>query len=223
MSTVSVESRANGVASSSPSLRPLVAPAGARAAEFAALYLILPLSLLASGLGASAAPFAAGATFWTAAALLSMSRGFHWRDLAPRDLLSEWRIFLGAAGFLVLAAAAAGLADGEALPPMEPDRIAALLGWSLVLALTSELFFRALFFRRFGALFRRQAIGVAASGCAFGLFHLALGSGAVEAVYWTAAGATIAAVYRLTGQFWLTVALNTVAGATLATVCACAH
>lgn len=186
-----------------------------RKVELALLFFLPPaLSLF------SAFAHAGAVAFWFMACgagiLLSMTRNFHWADLLPADPHSEWRSFtLHVIAFAAIVFALAGMFAPERL--FDPDmRFAPLLiAYPLLIALPVELVYRALFFRRFGALFARDAAGVVANGLVNGLgFYLLTGSPPLG-LFGAAIGIAIGRFYLRTGQFVLSALLHWAAAASI--------
>lgn len=186
-----------------------------RKTEFALLFLLAP----------ALAPFLALAhagqiAFWFMACgagiALSMTRNFHWADLLPADIHSEWRAF----ALRALAFAAAVFALASALAPerlFDPDMKFAplLIAYPLAVAAPVELVYRALFFRRFGEIFAHGVIGVAAGGLVNGLgFYLLTGSLPLG-IFGAAIGLAIGQFYWRSGQFLLSVLLHWAAAASI--------
>jgi membrane protease YdiL (CAAX protease family) len=190
------------------------------AAEFAALYLGLPLAL------ALAMPtdwlwpvfFAATAL---ALGLLAATPGFAWAELARGWRRVDWR---WVAGMALATAAVAGtlvwaLVPGQAfgLPRRAPGLWLAILAlYPLLSAAPQEILFRVLFFRRYGALFPSPGVAVAASAFFFALAHLVFWNW-VALVLTFGGGAIFARAYVGRGGFALAVVLHAVAGAILFT------
>ncbi|MEM8753669.1 MAG: CPBP family glutamic-type intramembrane protease [Pseudomonadota bacterium] len=179
-------------------------------AECAILFLCLPLAALAAG-GAFgfAAPTLVGSTVAAGAALLSGTRSFQWRDLAPVDPLSEWRLFLGLAVFAAAAIwAATYVFAPERLFSANAADLPRLVGGAGAAALAAELAHRALLHRRLDRRFpsERWAIAVGAAATAF--FYALLAQSLAGALFGAAAGAALGWSYRRTGQFALCAALH---------------
>lgn len=119
------------------------------------------------------------ACFLAALGLLRLTPGFRWAELAQ----GPWLPRPGAAA--VFAGVTAGVAVGLTLwlRPWAlfflPERLPGLwlsimLLYPLLSALPQEIVFRALFFRRYGGLFRSRSAAIAVNAALFGLAHLFL-------------------------------------------------
>lgn len=112
-----------------------------------------------------------------AAVLLSLTPGFRWAELGHGLGTLDWRFV----GIVSLAATAASAA---LVWVMAPDHAFALPrrstnSWLVILALypflsalPQELIFRALFFRRYGALFATRRLALGVNGALFAFAHL---------------------------------------------------
>lgn len=179
-------------------------------AEFAVFFLAAPLMATAAG-GVAGAIAALASIFWASVILLSLTRNFHWSDLTPKDILTEWRLAVfGAVGAVVAPVSLfALLAHGPATA--EGAHSPARLLFLIAAAPTLELFCRALFVRRYGALFRSARSGVIAAAAVGALVYLAIGAGPSGAAFGALAGIALTVVYLKTGQFLLPVFLHLVA------------
>jgi hypothetical protein len=186
-----------------------------RAAEFAALYLGLPLvmALLLPPDLVFAVLFAATAL---GAVLLARTPGFAWAEVWRGWGRIDWRHVGLVAG---LTAVVTGLmvwwlAPGQALalPRRMPGLWLTILAlYPLLSALPQELVFRPLFFRRYGGLFPGPAAALAVNAAVFGLAHLMFWNWV--AVGLSAAGGLIFAQgYLARGGFPMAVALHAVCG-----------
>lgn len=183
--------------------------------EFGALFLGVPAAMLAF-FGA----YSLFATLWAlagvAAVLLALTPGFRWRDLLRGPVLGEWRLILA---FSVLSAAGcAALAlwlAPQSFLAMPRGRfefwLFLMAAYPLLSALPQELIYRALFFERYGVLFRDRRSLIAANGGAFAVGHLfylnpvAIGLTAV-------AGAVIGWAYARGRSFLLAALLHAIGG-----------
>lgn len=183
--------------------------------EFAFVFLWLPGAAIASG-AHGALPLAFAVMLSATVALLSMTRSFHWRDLLPVDPFSEWRLLGG-----VCAGLAAGAALLSALAP--PERLFAgsdipwtmLIAFPIMTALPLELVYRALFFRRFGHLFRSERRAILAGAAATGLAYLMLSQSGAGVLFGAGVGALLGWIYLRTGQFALCVLIHWIAALAL--------
>lgn len=191
-----------------------------RALEFAALFLGLPLMLALMFPPGWMLPMLLGATA-LGAALLSLTRGFAWRELLDGWRRIDWRhvalvggITAGIAGVLVW-----WLAPDRALilPRTMPGLwLMIMLLYPLLSALPQELLFRPLFFRRYGALFPGRWAGMLANALIFGLAHLMFWNWVAVALS-AAGGLIFAHAYVVRGSFPLAVMLHAVCGAIIFT------
>jgi hypothetical protein len=190
-----------------------------RAAEFAGLYLGLPLVLAFLLPPEAVFPMLAGATL-IAMWLLHKTPGFAWPDLTCGWRVLYWK---AVAGFGTIAALVAGglvwwLVSDQAL--MLPRRASGL--WLMILALDplvsalpQEIVVRPLFNHRYGGLFSGRHMAVAVNAVVFSLAHL---------MYWnwvalglTLAGGLVFSLAYLRHGFALAVVLHAVAGGILFT------
>ncbi|MEM6971963.1 MAG: CPBP family glutamic-type intramembrane protease [Pseudomonadota bacterium] len=150
------------------------------------------------------------------AVLLTITPGFHWRQLVEGGLLRHWRLI---AVFTVLAALAAGALAlwlrPSAFLSMPLHRtglwLTIMLAYPIASALPQEVIFRALFFHRYGQLFPNSATLIAANAFVFGIGHLFYQNW-VAITLSAAAGAVIAWAYGRTGSFPLAWALHAIGG-----------
>jgi len=188
----------------------------ARAAEFAGLYLGLPL-LLALALPPDWMwPVLAAATA-LALALLARTPGFAWGELLRGWRGLDWGhvALVGAA-----TAAVAGLLVWWLVPWQAfalPRRATGL--WLTILALypflsalPQELVFRPLFFRRYGGLFPDRRLAILANGLVFGLAHLMFWNWVAPALT-VAGGLIFGHAYLGRGGFALALVLHALCGA----------
>lgn len=178
-------------------------------AEFLFVFIAMPLIAIASH-ATQGIPLVMGAMLASTAALLSMTRSFHWSDLLPIDMLSEWRIALkslaifSGTSFIVTL-----LFFPYRLFSPAGDAYVMLLAFPLVTALPLELVYRALFFRRFGLLFHNELGAIVAGAIVNALVYFMLsGGGEAAAVFGACVGALLGWVYLRTGQFVLSVLLH---------------
>jgi membrane protease YdiL (CAAX protease family) len=186
----------------------------ARAVEFAALYLGLPL-LLALALPPDALFPVLFAATGLGLALLARTPGFRWRELTGGWRRLDWGAVLAVAA---VTAVVTGLLVWWLAPHQAfllPRRatglwLAIMLLYPLLSALPQELLFRPLFFRRYGGLFPGRDVAVLANGLLFGLAHLMFWNWVAVAL--TVAGGLIFARAYLRGGFPLAVVLHAVCG-----------
>jgi hypothetical protein len=186
-----------------------------RRAEFATLYLGLPLVL-----ALVLPPSALFPTLFAATAvgigLLAVTPGFSWAELARGWGRIDWaRVGLVAA----VTAGACGLLVWLLVPHMAlalPRRATGL--WLMILALypllsalPQEIVFRPLFFRRYGGLFPGEGAALAANAGLFALAHLMFWNWVALAL--TLAGGLIFGLSYLRRGFPEAVVLHAVCGA----------
>jgi membrane protease YdiL (CAAX protease family) len=183
------------------------------AAEFALIYLALPL-LLALVLPADWLwPGLFGVTF-AAVLLLARTPGFRWRELA------RGRVRWAPVAAMALGTAAACALLVWWLVPWQafalPRRMTGL--WLMIMllypflsALPQELIFRALYFRRYGDLFPSRQAAIAVNGLVFALAHLMFWNWVALAL--CLVGGLIFAAAYLRGGFPLALALHAIGGA----------
>lgn len=183
------------------------------AAEFAALFLAAPL-VLALALPPSAMFPALFAVTAAGLVLLARTPGFAWRELRLGPV--RWREVALFAGLTaaVCAAVIALTAPGSAflLMRVNPALMAAILVLYPVLsALPQEVVFRALYFRRYGAILPGGAAGLALNAAVFAWAHLLFWNGIVMAMTF-AGGLAFAHAYRVRASFPQAVVMHAVAG-----------
>jgi membrane protease YdiL (CAAX protease family) len=185
------------------------------AAEFAALYLGMPLLL---ALAVPADWFWAVLSAVTAAAvwLLALTPGFRWRELAQGWTRVDWRLVAGVALLTALACALLvwWLVPGQALwlPRRSTGLWLAILAlYPFLSALPQELIFRVLFFRRYGRLFGDRGVAVVVSAAVFAFAHLMFWNWVALALTF-AGGLIFAGGYLGRGGFAAAVALHAVCG-----------
>jgi membrane protease YdiL (CAAX protease family) len=194
--------------------------AAMRAAEFAVLYLGLPLMLALVLPPAWLWPVLLGATA-LALVLLALTPGFAWSELWRGWGRVDWRyVALVAAGTAVIAAVLVWwLVPRQALAlPRQATGLwlMILVLYPVVSALPQELLFRPLFFRRYGSLFPDRRLAVAANGFTFGLAHLMFWNWVALALT-VAGGVIFAQAYLGRGGFALAVVLHAACGAIIFT------
>lgn len=164
-------------------------------AEFALIYLAIPLSMAFLMRPAAMWPMLVGA-FAFALLILDRTPGWSWRGLLQAPGLDD-RIRIGAvaAGGLALGFAALMIVSPELLFDMPRNRpglwLILLVAYPLLSVIPQELIWRTLFFERYGRLFPSVEWAAIANGACFGLAHL---------FFWS----------------WVTVALTAIGGAAFA-------
>jgi membrane protease YdiL (CAAX protease family) len=194
--------------------------AAMRAAEFAVLYLGLPLMLALVLPPAWLWPVLLGATA-LALVLLALTPGFAWSELWRGWGRVDWRyVALVAAGTAVIAGVLVWwLVPRQALAlPRQATGLwlMILVLYPVVSALPQELLFRPLFFRRYGALFPDRRLALAANGFTFGLARLMFWNWVALALT-VAGGVIFAQAYLGRGGFALAVVLHAACGAIIFT------
>ncbi|MGB0411259.1 MAG: type II CAAX prenyl endopeptidase Rce1 family protein [Pikeienuella sp.] len=176
--------------------------------EHFCLFAFFPLAAIVYSEG-SPAYAALGALTLTAAALLSATRNFHWRDLGPNDLFSEWRVMIGMSVFFIALAFGASFVFAPLLE-IRPAFTTAL-GMAILIAGPTELAYRALFFRRYGHLFEGECWATMIGALSTGLLYTMI-SGALEGLLFGGIfGTALSIVYLRTGSFPLSVGLHIIA------------
>ncbi|SET04776.1 CPBP family glutamic-type intramembrane protease [Oceanicella actignis] len=147
-------------------------------AEFLTLYLAAPLFMALAAPPQWIWPLLAGATA-LGVALLFRTPGFSWRELARAPDQGDWAWAAAfALGTLALAAGLCAWINPDALFGLARERpqlmVMILLFYPFLSALPQELFFRALFFRRYGALLGAptRPAAMLANAALFALAHL---------------------------------------------------
>lgn len=186
------------------------------AAEFAALFLGVPLVLALALEPSWIWPVLAGSTL-VGLGLLARTPGFRWSELAQGWRRLDWR---HVARVAALTAGVAGVMVALMIPERAlelPRRMPAL--WLTILALypllsalPQELVFRPLFFRRYGELFPGRTAALAANATVFALAHLMFWNWVALALSF-AGGFIFAQGYLSRGGFAMAVALHAVCGA----------
>lgn len=146
--------------------------------------------------------------------LLQRTEGFHWRELTQGALRLPQAL-----AFAALVAAASGAALAIWAPGAAFGLIRARPGFYLVIvvlypilsAFPQEVLFRALWFRRYGAILPGGWPGLLLNGAAFSLAHLMFWNGVVTVMTF-AGGVIFAWVYRRQGSFRQAVLLHCIAG-----------
>jgi membrane protease YdiL (CAAX protease family) len=183
------------------------------AVEFALLYVGLPLAMALAMPADWLWPVLFGATA-VAAGLLARTPGFRWRDLG-RGRIDWGQVALVAAATAAVSALLVWwLVPGQALSL--PRRATGL--WLMILALypllsalPQEVVFRALYFRRYTALFPSREVAVAVNALVFALAHLMFWNWVAPALC-LAGGAIFALGYLGRGGFLQAVLLHAICG-----------
>ena len=187
-----------------------------RVLEFALLYIAAPLGHLiffeTLGLfGPLAAIVVVGV------ALLALTPGFSWRELIDVGELRRWLPFvvlfaLGAiaiVGTLVLTLVPYSLFG---FPKHRPQLWATVMVlYPLISVVAQELYFRKLFFRRYGELFSNGSVRILANGGVFALAHIFY-QNLVAVGVTMLAGLIFAWVYERSRSFPLVVILHSLGG-----------
>lgn len=190
-------------------------PRGQLWAEFVALFIAAPL-VMALFFGVYPLFAALFAVTILALVLLARTPGFAPRELVRGPLLDQWPLI---AGFgLAAAAVSFGLALALVpervleLPRQRPEMwLMIMLFYPLLSALPQELIFRALFFRRYGALFRDDRVALAVNAAVFSFAHLFYQN--PVAIGLTLVGGVIFGwSYLRTGSFLLALILHALGG-----------
>jgi uncharacterized protein len=188
--------------------------------ELVSLYGALPLALALALPPAWLFPVLLAVTL-LAAALLTATPGFAWRDLVRGWRGLDWRhvAAVGLAALTVSAALVWWLVPYQAL--FLPRRETGL--WLLIMllypflsALPQEIVFRELFFRRYGALFAGPRSAILVNGFLFGAAHLIFWNWVAVAL--SAAGGMVFAHGWHRGGFAMAVVLHALCGAIIFTI-----
>lgn len=184
-------------------------------AEFLALYVVAPLAMaLFFGLyPLFAALFAVTAL---SVVLLARTPGFTPRELVLGPVLAHWPLILGfvAATAAVCLTLAAAFVPGRVLelPRYRPELwLMIMLLYPFLSALPQEVIFRALFYRRYGALFPDGRLTLAVNAAVFSFAHLFY-QNPVAIALTLVGGAIFGWTYQRTGSFPLVVVLHALAG-----------
>lgn len=187
----------------------------ALAAEFAVLFVGVPAAM-AAFFGRYDLYAVMGALALAAATLLSITPGFRWRIALHAPTRREIGVSLGfvAASAAIVAALVLLLTPHAWLwmPRQRPELWLLIVGfYPWLSALPQELMFRTLFFERYGALFARPWMAVAANGAAFGLSHLFF-MNPVAISLTTLGGAALGWIYLRRRSLLLVWALHAIGG-----------
>jgi membrane protease YdiL (CAAX protease family) len=182
-------------------------------AEFLGVFVAVPVAI-ALLLPPSAMFTALFAATGVGLVLLHLTPGFRWGDLARGAV--DWRaVAVFGAVTLATAFAVSWVTTGG-----QPFRFAAnnpllllmILGLYPVLsALPQELVFRALFFRRYGAILPGGGAGLVLNAALFSMAHLMYWSGIVAAMTFFG-GLAFAWAYERRGSFAMAVVMHALAG-----------
>lgn len=179
--------------------------------EFLTAFLILPLIGIFAD-AANALPVTTALILGFSILLLSMTRSFHWRDLLPVDVLSEWRVLVAvSAGFAALSLGITTIFFPGHLFLVAGNVQLMLIAFPVLTALPIEIVYRALFFRRFGYLFRNEFLAIFVGMLATGLIYTMITESVASFCFGAILGAVLGWTYLRTGQFLLNVALHWVA------------
>jgi membrane protease YdiL (CAAX protease family) len=190
------------------------------AAEFAALFLGLPLVMALAVPADWMWPVLFGATA-LALVLLARTPGFSWSELLRGWRRLDWGhvALVGGATAAVAVPLVLWLVPGQAL--FLPRRatglwLAILAFYPFLSALPQELVFRPLFFRRYGGLFPDPRLAIVANAAVFGLAHLMFWNWVAVAMCF-AGGLIFAHAYLRRGGFALAVVLHALCGVVIFT------
>jgi len=154
--------------------------------------------------------------------LLLVTDGFRWRSLLEGGVAADWPFVLvfslGTA--LISAAMVLWLVPHRflAFPQEMPGLwVKVMFLYPLLSVLAQELFFRVLFFERYGQLFPGAPLAIAANGVCFGLAHAFLANWPAV-VLTTVGGVVFAWAYVERRSFALACVLHAVAGQIIFTV-----
>ncbi|MEM7546857.1 MAG: CPBP family intramembrane glutamic endopeptidase [Pseudomonadota bacterium] len=179
--------------------------------ECITLFLIFPLIGI-FGQAINILPLTILALLSSTVLLLSMTRSFHWADLVPVDALSEWRLLVGvSAVFIAGSFAVTTVFFPEELFQSSGGAELMLIAYPLLTALPVELVYRALFFRRFGYLFKTQLLAILVGAAANGLLYFMLSHALSGAVFGFVIGLVLGWAYLRSGQFALSVLMHWIA------------
>ncbi len=184
-------------------------------AEFALLYVVAPV-VMAILVPPSAMFTALFGVTAVGLALLHVTPGFHWLDLARGWSRISWRFVLGFAvvtvgcGYAVMALTAPGALF--ALARTNPGLLAMItVLYPVLSALPQEIVFRPLFFRRYGPILPAVRPAVVLNAAIFSLAHLMYWSWIVAAMTFFG-GLAFAWAYEARRNFPEAVVLHAVAG-----------
>jgi len=206
----------------SPDSRLTTVPAGRRAAEFAGLYIAMPVghAVWFETLG-TFVPLAA--MVLAGVALLAATPGFRWRELVVLRGLRPWLPHAGAftaLAALVVLAFTLSLVPGHLfrLPAEQPRLWAAIMViYPVVSVITQELIFRPLFFHRYAPLFGAEAVAIVANAAVYSLAH-AFYQNWVAVTLSFGAGLIFGWTYLRSRSFPLVVLMHAVAGQLVFTI-----
>lgn len=187
--------------------------------EFCLLFLAIPAAHAAfiDTLGALTPLFV---VFGLSAMLISITPGFHWREIVDFRGLSRHipLIVIATVLCVVVTFGLTLLLVPEMLmrfPRSNPERFAIVIAlYPFLSVLGQEIAYRLLFFRRYRALFLTDVTAIAASGFAFALAHAFFGNWIAVSLSFVG-GLVFAWAYVRTGSFPLIWILHTLAGQVL--------
>ncbi len=150
------------------------------------------------------------------AILLSATKSFHWADLLPVELWSEWRLMAGcSAAFAAIAFTITSAYWPSHLFSAPPEIAMMLVVFPVLTALPMELVYRALFFRRYGHLIRSEGMAIVLGAAATALGYAVLSGSFSGVVFGFALGGVLGWAYLRTGNFAVSVLLHWAAVAAL--------
>ncbi len=184
-------------------------------AEFVTFYIVAPVLMAVALPPAWMFPALLTITF-LGVSLLHATRGFRWRDLVRPAAPLNWRVVAIFTAITLAVSATVMMATA-------PDRFFALahqrplfllliaLLYPVLSALPQELVFRALFFRRYGALLPGPVPAIVLNAALFSLAHLMYWSWIVAAMTFFG-GLAFAWAYEARRNFVLALLLHSIAG-----------
>jgi membrane protease YdiL (CAAX protease family) len=181
-------------------------------AEWAVLFLALPLVIAIVLPPGSMFPALFAGTA-VGLFLLHGTSGFHWRDLL-RGRIEAGAVALFAAVTFAVALAVSLATTGDPLRFMRSNPgffLLVMLFYPILSALPQELMFRALWFRRYGAILPGGWPGIVLNAAVFALAHMMYWSGIV-AVMTFAGGLAFAWAQERRGSFPMAVLMHALAG-----------
>lgn len=179
--------------------------------ECITLFLVLPLIGI-FGDAINVLPLTIMAILSSSILLLSMTRSFHWADLAPVDPFSEWRLVAAVSAFFICSSyAISAIFFPNLLFNSFNGAELMLIAYPILTALPVELVYRALFFRRFGYLFRSEGLAILVGAGTNALLYVMLTHSPFGAVFGFVTGLVLGWAYLRTGQFVLSVMMHWIA------------
>ena len=148
--------------------------------------------------------------------LLAITPGFRWRDLRAGGLVGDWRtvgVFTVATVAICTALVVWLMPERLLFLPREQTELwlKILVLYPLLSAVPQELFYRTLFFERYGALFPDHRWAIAVNAGCFGLAHLFYANG-VAVILTTVGGGVFAWAYAEKRSFGLACVLHAIGG-----------